>query len=802
MRLKQQLCLSAALAMLLMTGACSNDSPDTYAAGKGRIAVQTDLDATVSDVVPPTRASQASVIPAADELNLKLSKADGSYAESWSCLADFPEDKEFPKGAYTLEAFYGAIDTEGFDSPYYYGSADVNVEEGQTAETHITATLANDMVSIDYTDAFRSYFTAYSTQVHAEGGEYVSFTSDETRPAYLRPGQTTVTISVTKQNGLAASIQAAEFEAQARHHYHITLDVNDGETGQGVIVVKFDDSIVTEDVTIDVSDQALLTPAPTVTTSGFTDSEAINTDELTPMQQAMMTLNAPGGLSSVVLTVKSESLISQGFPAEIDLMKATEAQQALLASLGLQVRGLYSKPDKMAVIDFANVTDHITGSGNHTFTVVAKDRLSKVNTPVTLSVNTRAVNTQVVEMEDIRIDQTSAYMKVSYDGADFASKVKLQIQNDGSWHNAVITDITPLGNNTYGVSFNVPADYSDFPIGVEINGRRKATATLHKSGVILTPTSQTDVWATHATFKVTKNEAVKLSDITYYFTAGSTYSQAAATVNSDGTVTLSGLTPGSTLTLKASDTKTEAGAYKTCTVTTEAALQLPNADMESWYEVSGASNWSTWYAGDSEDAVWGTNNPMTSSQGGNFAYCRISGTTRNSDHTNGSYSAIIRTVGWGSGNTAIGSTSGVCKYVDAGLLHLGPSRHDREDAYDASGIQFASRPSALTFQYKYIPKNTEDYGNVLVVVYDASGNKIAEGSKNLTAVNAFGLATVPLNYSVKNKKAAKIYVKFVSTVESRFLVKTELNAPAFGGSFGKATWMGSQLYVDGLSLTY
>lgn len=224
--------------------------------------------------------------------------------------------------------------------------------------------------------------------------------------------------------------------------------------------------------------------------------------------------------------------------------------------------------------------------------------------------------------------------------------------------------------------------------------------------------------------------------------------------------------------------------------------------METWYEKKGQSHWSTLYPGADENAVWGTNNPMTSSQGGNYAYCRISGTISSTDHSSGSYSALIRTVGWGSGNTAIGSTDGACKYVDAGLLHLGPSRSVREDAYDATGIAFASRPSSLTFSCKYSPKNSEDYGNVLVTVYDSDGNTIATGTKNITALNSFTGVTVPLEYSVLDRKAARIYVKFVSTVESRFLVKTQLNPPAFGGSLGKATWMGSQLYVDGLTLTY
>lgn len=800
MRIKRLLYATGVVGGLFL-GGCASDTP-TDLSGAGSLMLRVAVDGSVTDAEPATRSSQADVIPSSEQMTVRLSKADGSYAETWNSLTEFPVDKQFATGMYSLEAFYGSIEQEGFESPYYYGVADVNVVEGSCSEVAVTASLANTMVSIDYTDAFRKYFTSYSVQVHSEGGDFISFMSDETRPAYVRPGKTTVTISVTKQNGLSASIEAADFESSPRHHYHITLDVNDGQTGEGVLKVMFDDSIVTEDVDIDISDSVLLMPAPQVTPTGFADSQAVSCDEGTPLGQAYMTVNAPGALRSVVLTTQSQNLISRGFPAEIDLMDATEAQQALLRSFGLDVKGLYNRPDKMAVIDFSQVPVHVQGAGEHSFAVVAKDKLGKVNMPVTLKLQTRAVQTRIASLPDIRIDQTAASMTVFYDGSDFARKATFQIQDNGTWEN-VNANIEAVGDNNYKVSFNVPAAHKDFPVRVSISGAVKATGTLHKGGVILSARS-TDVWATHATFSVQKNEAQSLGSLTYFVSEdGSNFAQAsAAAANSDGTVTLRGLTPGKSLYVKASDTGALDGAYKVCNVYTEQALQLPNADMETWYEKKGESNWSTWYPGSDENAAWGTNNPMTSSQGGNFAYCRISGTISSTDHSSGSLSAVIRTVGWGSGNTATGSTGGKCKYVDAGLLHLGPSRSVREDEYDATGIAFASRPSALTFSCKYSPKNSEDYGNVLVTVYDSDGNTIATGTKNITALNSFAGVTVPLEYSVLDRKAARIYVKFVSTVESRFLDKTQLNPPAFGGSFGKATWMGSQLYVDGLTLTY
>jgi len=820
---KKLSCLAPALCALVLCG-CSSDGPDSVQAGKGTLLLRVGIDGSVTDVVPASRASQATAVPDASELNLKLSKADGSYAESWGSPADFPVDMEFPVGAYTLEAYYGAPDYEGFDSPYYYGAANVQVTEGAASEVQVTASLANTMVSIDYTDAFRSYFTAYSTQIHAEGGDFISFKSDETRPAYTRPGKTTVTISVTKQNGLSASIEAADFEALARHHYHVTLDVNDGQTGQGEITVLFDDSIVTEDVTIDISDQALMTPAPTVTASGFTPGQAVSADEGSPLSQALMTVNAPAGLRSAVLTTQSASLIAQGFPAEIDLMSATEAQQALLASFGLDVKGLYRRPDKMAVIDFSNVIEHISGAGDHSFTLVVKDKLSKVNAPVTLAVKTRAVNTSIVSLPDIRIDATTATMTVSYDGSGFADKAGIQVQDNGVWNNVSITNIAPAADNKYVLTFNVPADYADFPVRLNISGRVKATGILHKTGVILSANA-VDVWATHATFSVHKNKTTALSDITYYVSAdGTNFTQAAATANADGTVTLTGLTPGRNLTVKASDTGALSGAYRTCAITTETAAQPQNANMDTWGKDAGWSKAAglynntiyNYWPGSAENAYWATRNALTTCKdfGSTSMWYNYYSGTYNAAGMNGTNCAEICTVGWArsQANTFI-TSGGHCDEKSAGYLFMGSYsfNHATNTETFNYGRPFTSRPTALSFMYKFKSVYSESLKanesfKAYIVIENRDGGKVTELGRGELVSNqdkdAFTQARVNINYTNRKLKATHAYVVFVSsTADSPATEPVKGSKGAFQG-YTDARYIGNVLNVDNIEFIY
>ncbi len=86
-------------------------------AGHIDVAVGLNPDAVASG---GGRGADAPSVTAAD-LALRLTADDGSYSGSWDSAEEFPSDKEFKAGQYTLEAFYGTEDDEGFGKPYYYG---------------------------------------------------------------------------------------------------------------------------------------------------------------------------------------------------------------------------------------------------------------------------------------------------------------------------------------------------------------------------------------------------------------------------------------------------------------------------------------------------------------------------------------------------------------------------------------------------------------------------------------------------------------------------------------------------------
>lgn len=819
MRIKRLLYATGVVGGLFL-GGCASDTPDDLS-GTGSLMLRVAVDGSVTDAEPATRSSQASKVPDSSELNLKLSKADGSFSRSWGSVSEFPVDQQFATGAYTLEAYYGSMEFEGFDAPYFYGVTDLNVTEGAVAEASVTASLANTMVSIDYTDAFRRFFPQYSAQVHSAGGDYISFESEEDRPAYVRPGTVTLDVSITKQNGLSASIQAAEFEASPRHHYHVTLDVNDGQTGEGVLKILFDDSVVTDDVDIDISDAVLLMPGPSVTSTGFSDGQVLEVLEGERPATTLATVNAPGGLRSVTLTTQGNELLTRGFPAELDLMKATPAQQALLESFGLDVKGLYRNPDKMAVVDFTDLFSHINDAGDFSFTLVAVDKLGKTHDPLTLKASLRLVNLAITSVESIRIDQIESKLTFSYGGQNVSDNVRLELQTpDGDWITPKVKNISPVSGG-YEMTFAVPSDHADFPVRLKYGSKVKATGTLRKTGVLLSADA-VDVWATHATFKVQKNKDVDYPALRFYVSAdGSTYSVATGVTYdaSEGTVRIPGLTPGSSYYVKASDDGTEAGAYRACSITTEDAAQPLNGDMNSWSHDDGwqrravyVNTIYNYFPSETpvDNSYWATRNALTTNKDHGYSsmwYNYYAG-TYNAAGVNGSNCAEICTVGYAKNNAntfVIGG--GSVNHRDAGYLFMGSYIYDKSSDTETFnyGRPFTSRPTALTFMYKFASVNSESF-KAYVVIENRDGGNVTELGRGELISNEdksnFVSVTIPINYTNTKLKATHAYVVFISSTSANPQTNAVKGSQGAFQGYTDARYIGNVLNVDNISFTY
>lgn len=266
--------------------------------------------------------------------------------------------------------------------------------------------------------------------------------------------------------------------------------------------------------------------------------------------------------------------------------------------------------------------------------------------------------------------------------------------------------------------------------------------------------------------------------------------------------------------------------------TTEALGSIPNSDFEDWtvgpdgmeghgdvnnilfgikYKHTPYRSWERWYPyKNSNESHWDTVNLLTTSLGEErdgflgagdnkrwTRYVANSGTIRTSGHE-GKYAALVRTVGWGDGNTAgtdEGLTEGNSGTKTPGELYLGV--YDNEAVY---GIPFSSRPRGFNFWYKYTTKNADRF--IAEIVLLNGNNEIARAffnddeKKINTAEWNKAKVIIP---DCLNKKATSMYIRFVSgisTASEDIMIK-----PGFG-NLTTGEYVGSQLYIDDVELIY
>ncbi len=837
-------------ASIMLLSSCGNeDNPSNTGSGLVNLSVNVDSEIiTASDDIDGRSADVSA--PKIEDFKIKMQGEGGGYSHQWNSIADFPTDEQFKIGRYRMEAFYGSLEDEGFEKPYYYGSSDFAVTEASVTNVSVTCGLANTMVSIDYTEAFKGYFTDYSTELHSDGGAYILYAKDETRPAYLRPGNVSMTISLTLPSGMSTTFQPASIVALARHHYHVTMDVNSGNMGTAQLVIKFDETLATEDITIDLSDELMSSPAPEITTEGFIQGEIVSVKEgQQPENPVKMVINARAGIASVVLTTSSSSLIADGFPAEIDLMSATAQEQAFIEQMGLSVDGLWRNPDKIAQLDFTNLLGRLrydVSRPTSTFTIAVKDKLTKFSEPVSLNVEIIPADVQIEGAATATIGDNTTQITVACESREIVDKLTIEACNDlGEWQNVNVSSITEKtdGANRYEIAFSVPDGVVDVPVRVKYMGAVKAETMVMR----LAPKFdiKVDAFANQAVVKIVPEKASQLAFLTHNVTivADNSIKNVISRDEENGTVTITGLNPTTNYSIKATVMAGNANPEycESVKITTEKTLSIPNGDFE---EIDDLIDYEGLYSGgrysSSTVAIMNQQNQTTlnvdfpegwtsvnaktfcfSANNKNSWYMQPSSMSVTDTKQSGTKSVKIASVAWDINGEPVSD------YIQEGTPYVKYNRNVPNIAYRAAGkmflgeyvfdastvterynegISFASRPSALNGYFKYVPSaaDYEDNGLVVVSVIGIINGKetiIANERLMLSATSDFTAFSLPIKYNHFGVKAVAIQVMFASS-DTIGTISEETATIKTVADCASASSVGSVLWIDNLSFSY
>lgn len=266
-------------------------------------------------------------------------------------------------------------------------------------------------------------------------------------------------------------------------------------------------------------------------------------------------------------------------------------------------------------------------------------------------------------------------------------------------------------------------------------------------------------------------------------------------------VVLTGLKPETQYRVRAKYGKHVSGEM-TFTTEKEVYLSEKMLDLEEWSYVDGPKAtglaalggkgpfWKHWYPRNNKDEAtegWCTLNNITSQDNVYCAYESNSGTIQSTEASSGKYAAEIRTLGWGEGTTAAAPISTI-KNITPGQLFLG-----KVSGLDYQyGYTFSSRPTAISFDYKYISKGTHQFTAKIIL----KNNETVIGVKTFSgdAQSTYISKKIYIDYST-SLKATSISIIFTSGDNTKDEVDT-------ASITRNSEHVGNRLFIDNVSLIY
>lgn len=834
-----------------MLASCSDENMWSGSSDQGGVALLVSADGRL---MKSTRADDgvSPIVPNVSEMGITMTKANGEGSKHWANVDLFNKENGFDMGNYTLTASYGNIDQEGFENPYFTGSTEVNVIPGTSTEAQIVATLANAMVSVRYTDEFCNNFESYSAAIQTEGHDWLVFAKDESRPAYVSPSETVkLNITLTDTQGRKVTIQPAEFEAQARHHYIVTIGVSGTSiAGNLALDVQFDEDVINETVEVSLGEDLFTAPAPEVKAMNFEVTEPINKIEYEDINSnPEFHVFAFGGLKNATLNIISQNGYAPAFGKSVNLVGVDDVTVKQLESEG--IGNYFRNVDKMGVLNVKKFVEQLP-TGNYEIQLQVSDMMTRVSEPLTLSVAVTPLSISIAPAVQADFMASAITVDLTTNSENIKNAVIFKVPD--AKNNMVETTIASVeeltsetGTRSEGMHvyrYTLPIEsYARSSIDVQMSLAKKKSITVSTTIPVAEPeyTITPDAFSKYVVLKIeSENAAVLqalLKNLKFYNGTSLIPNSNISVDEKNNLITVSGLTPSiQYLALKAVCGDFEKTVPE---FTTESAMAIPNGNFSA---VSETVNFTGIQVGGKyavnalginrdyqhsssivrfEADGWASLNELTCYSGSiskNTWFMVPSTFVENGE-------VVIRTVGYNHNGTVPAKSGGswntkyYCENAPAdsqleksgGELFLGSYSYDGTE-HRTNGIEFSSRPVSLTFDCQYTPYNG-DKGEVIVEVYDVEENAIAKGSMEIDNLAEKMPICVKLSDYAFGSKAAKLYVSFRSTASS--------NAPAVqipsgtalneGQSLGsqtlransyKAFAKGSEMVIDNVTLLY
>ena len=254
--MKKFFAIASLLALTL--SACSDDVAQSEQKGEGQVTI----GCVAATNVVETRANVSCTTPSVKDFALTIEGVGHTYSANYATIAEFNENNYLHLGSYKATVVAGDITEEGYDKATFVGSANFSVEARKNTDVEITAKIANTLVKVEVTDAFKTYFAGgHALKITTAAGNEFDVTA-QAEPIFIAPDSFTIGGTATKQpnqsgaEGKVVTLSAYTMDkASAQTLYTVKFDVENA--GGATLTITLNDTLVESiDIEQELNDNA------------------------------------------------------------------------------------------------------------------------------------------------------------------------------------------------------------------------------------------------------------------------------------------------------------------------------------------------------------------------------------------------------------------------------------------------------------------------------------------------------------------------------------------------------------------
>lgn len=233
------------LAGVLLFSACHSEAMDeNISHAKGNLnlsSLKTDVDLDIETVYVGSRADETVDV---NNFLVAIYDSKSQKVEQWK-YSEMPEIVSLTVGTYSIEVLSAEAPSNGFDAPFYKGTATCEIKENELVDVPaITCKLANMLFSVVYDEEFQDKMGNDVVTTISVGENSLDIPYTETRKAYLiAPEGETAALNVTLKGTIdGETIDYSKRIDQVRVGVHNIIKyefdpVSDGSMGDGTLNV-------------------------------------------------------------------------------------------------------------------------------------------------------------------------------------------------------------------------------------------------------------------------------------------------------------------------------------------------------------------------------------------------------------------------------------------------------------------------------------------------------------------------------------------------------------------------------------